>query len=59
MDRVRFITHQGKQILLIDRANCSAEEVMQIAAEVLAHRDCATAQVGTHLERPHGCAVQP
>jgi|SRR5713226_9447619 len=34
MDRVRFITHQGKQILLIDRANCSAEEVMQIAAEV-------------------------
>src|SRR6266852_2882070 len=33
MDRVRFISHQGQQILLIDLTNCSAEEVMQTAAE--------------------------
>ena len=32
-DRVRFISHQGQQILLIDLTNCSAEEVMQTAAE--------------------------
>jgi hypothetical protein len=35
MDHVRFITHQGKQILLIDLANCSAEEVMKIAEKML------------------------
>ncbi len=34
MDRVRFIIHQGKQILLIDLTNCSAEEVMKIVGEV-------------------------
>jgi hypothetical protein len=34
MDHVRFITHQGKRILLIDLANCSAEEVMKIVGEV-------------------------
>ena len=28
MDRVRFITHQRKQILLVDLADCSAEEVI-------------------------------
>ena len=33
MDRVRFITHQGQQILLIDLTKCSSGEVMQIAAE--------------------------
>jgi hypothetical protein len=33
MDRVRFITHQGQQILLVDLTNCNAEEVMQTAAE--------------------------
>src|ERR1022692_2729337 len=26
-DRIRFITHQGKQILLLDLSNCSAAEV--------------------------------
>ena len=26
-DRVRFITHQGKQILLIDLSNCSPDNV--------------------------------
>jgi hypothetical protein len=30
MDHVRFITHQGKQILLINLTNCSAEEVLNI-----------------------------
>jgi hypothetical protein len=29
-DHIRFITHQGKQILLIDIANCSAAQVEQI-----------------------------
>lgn len=28
MDRVNFITHQGKKILLIDFSNCKAEEVL-------------------------------
>ena len=27
MDRIRFITHQGKRILFIDLSHCSAEEV--------------------------------
>jgi hypothetical protein len=34
MDRVRFITHQGKQILLIDVTNCAAEEVIELLTEV-------------------------
>jgi hypothetical protein len=29
-DRVRFITHQGKQILLVDLSNCSAAQVQEI-----------------------------
>jgi hypothetical protein len=29
-DRLRFIVHQGKQILLIDASNCSAGEVEKI-----------------------------
>jgi hypothetical protein len=29
-DRVRFITHEGKQILLVDVSNCSAREVERI-----------------------------
>jgi hypothetical protein len=33
-DRIRFITHQGKQILLVDMANCSAEEVEKTLREV-------------------------
>ena len=31
MDRVRFITHRNKQILLIDMTNCASEEVAVIA----------------------------
>ena len=31
MDRVRFITHRGQRILLIDFSNCSPEEVGEIS----------------------------
>ena len=34
MDRVRFITHQGKQILFIDVTSCAAEEVIELLTEV-------------------------
>jgi hypothetical protein len=34
MDRVRFTTHHGKQILFIDLSNCNPEEVTKIAGEV-------------------------
>jgi hypothetical protein len=34
MDRVRFLTHQGKQILFIDLTNGSAEEVIERLTEV-------------------------
>jgi hypothetical protein len=34
MDRVRFISHQGKQILFIDVSNCAAEEVIELLKEV-------------------------
>jgi hypothetical protein len=34
MDRVRFITHQGRRILFIDLTNCGAEEAMEILDEV-------------------------
>jgi hypothetical protein len=34
MDRVRFITHQDRQIFLVDLTNCSAEEVIKIVGEV-------------------------
>src|SRR5438874_12051740 len=29
-DRIRFITHQGKQILLVDLSNCSATQADEI-----------------------------
>jgi len=29
MDRVRFITHEGKQILLIDNTSCSSREIIE------------------------------
>jgi hypothetical protein len=34
IDRVRFIPHQGKQILLVDLSKCSAAEVEKILREV-------------------------
>ena len=33
-ERIRFITHQGKKILLIDFSHCSAEEIVQLLPEV-------------------------
>jgi len=34
MDRVRFITHQSKLILLIDLTSCSAEDVIEQLTQV-------------------------
>jgi len=34
LDRVRFITHQGKQILLVDLSHCLAPEVEKILREL-------------------------
>ena len=34
MERVRFRTHKGKQILLADFSNCGPEQVTKIAVEV-------------------------
>ena len=34
MDHVRFITHQGRQILFCDLTNCAAEEVIERLSEV-------------------------
>jgi hypothetical protein len=34
MDRVRFMTHQSKRILLIDLTNCSAEDVIERLTKV-------------------------
>jgi hypothetical protein len=33
-ERIRFITHKGKQILLTDFSNCSANEVEKIARAI-------------------------
>jgi hypothetical protein len=33
-DRIRFIDHQGKEILLVDLSNCPANEVEKIARAV-------------------------
>ncbi len=33
-DRVNFINHQGKQILLVDLTDCTAEEVTAVVDEV-------------------------
>ena len=32
--RVRFVSHRGKQILLVDAINCTGKEVTAIAGEV-------------------------
>jgi hypothetical protein len=34
MDRVRFITHQGKEILLADLSHCCGAEIGNIASQV-------------------------
>ena len=36
-DRIRFINHEGKQILFVDMSNCSAKEVEEIARRVPDH----------------------
>jgi len=41
MERIRFITHQGKQILVVDLAHCSPAEVEKT---LRAAPDCVTAQ---------------
>jgi hypothetical protein len=33
-DRIRFISHDGKQILLVDFSNCSAAEVEKVCRAV-------------------------
>ena len=33
MDRVRFITHEGKQILLVDYTNCTRQTLLDILHE--------------------------
>jgi hypothetical protein len=33
-ERVRFITHHGKNILFIDLKGCTAEQIQEIAAQV-------------------------
>lgn len=33
-ERIRFIDHQGKRILLVDLSNCSADEVEEIVRRV-------------------------
>jgi len=33
-DRIRFISHEGKKILLIDFSNCSAGEVEEVCRRV-------------------------
>ena len=34
MDRIRFVTHRGQRILLLDFAGCTAEEVAAISDQV-------------------------
>ncbi len=34
MERVRFIQHKGKRVLLLDFRNCTPEEVASISAQV-------------------------
>ena len=41
MDRIRFITHHDKQVLFIDAANCTAEQLIELGEEI---RKSVTAQ---------------
>jgi hypothetical protein len=36
-ERIRFITHQGKRILLVDVSQCATEEMIQIARVLPTH----------------------
>jgi len=33
MDRIRFISHGGKQVLLIDASDCTTEELLEVMEE--------------------------
>lgn len=35
MERVRFITHEGKQVLEVDCTDCSAKEMLKVVNEVM------------------------
>jgi hypothetical protein len=47
MDRVRFVTHQGKQVLLVDYTNCTRQTLLDILKE----RECIV------LAQPKGSAL--
>jgi hypothetical protein len=34
MDRIRFVTHRGQEILLVDCSGCTAEEIAKLADQV-------------------------
>ena len=36
-DRIRFITHKGKQILLVDASDCTAAELLKLSRIVPLH----------------------
>lgn len=36
-ERIRFVTHRGQQVLLVDVSHCSPEEVAKLAREVPHH----------------------
>jgi len=36
-DRIRFLTHSGRQVLLADLSNCNPEEVARVARQVPAY----------------------
>jgi len=36
-DRIRFITHKGRPILLVDGSNCTAEQIAELARVTRTH----------------------
>lgn len=36
-DRIRFVTHRGQQVLLVDLSHCNAEELGRLARQVRAY----------------------
>jgi hypothetical protein len=37
MERIRFITHNGHRVLLVDCSNCSAAEIANVSDQVFEH----------------------
>ena len=70
--RIRFVTHDGKQILIVDLSNCAAREVEQIARTVpnyvtaqprgsvlvLADFTGASIDVGSHSGNEEECSLR-